>query len=349
MALQRQAIVRKNPHWHSSGTSSTMDTSELTSCDRVYAWVQRASALLGWWRKTHNVELTLAKARIYNDTDAFDISKMIAVEEKFLALLKRRVGILADALAVEENWDEGTGHLGNDMMKKIALKIGAHAKDRARGGDFMWNVSATAPWFWKGKAVYKLPSEATENVAELMALIKRWEIIVWSSRGECPGWKSNLLEDMKDAIWLMLKGEFSTSTWTGDEPSRQVKKVQDQLETFMAQKAKREMQQPISKLAKACVNRELNAFDAVLNGRDMLTEKLRSQQFMRQKIARPRTAEGTPNVEREEQRPATERAPDEGYVSKQSEDESETCTSLQRDVDVLHAKFLPADAPEENF
>ena len=135
VTLQRQATVCKNPHCRSSGTSSTMDTSELTSCDRVYAWVQRASALLGWWRKTHNVELTLAKARIYNDTDAFDISKMIAVEEKFLALLKRRVGILADALAVEENWDEGTGHLGNDMMKKIALKISAHAKDRARGGE----------------------------------------------------------------------------------------------------------------------------------------------------------------------------------------------------------------------
>ena len=55
----------------------------MAICDMVYGWVQKAWAYLGWWRKLQHVELTLAKARVYNATGEFDITKLIEMEEQF--------------------------------------------------------------------------------------------------------------------------------------------------------------------------------------------------------------------------------------------------------------------------
>ena len=181
---------------------------ETSDCDLVYVWVQKASALLAWWRKVQNVELTLAKARVYNATSEFDISSLIRLEERFYALLKKRVGILATGLAIEDRWNSSYGVMGDSMMKKIALKVGAYAKDRARGCDILWNVSSCAPWFGKGKREQPLDDGMPSELADALSVCRKLEVMVWASRGECPGWKSNLLEDMKDAIWLMLKGEL---------------------------------------------------------------------------------------------------------------------------------------------
>ena len=65
-----------------------MEFRRETNCDKLYSWVQKASALLAWWRKAQNVELTLAKARMYNDTKAFDISRLIKLEEDFYVLVR---------------------------------------------------------------------------------------------------------------------------------------------------------------------------------------------------------------------------------------------------------------------
>ena len=181
---------------------------ETSDCDLVYVWVQKASAFLAWWRKVQNVELTLAKARVYNATGEFDISSLIRLKERFYALLKRRVGILATGLAIEDRWNSSYGVMGDGMMRKIALKVGAYAKDRARGSDILWNVSSCAPWFGKGKREQSLDREILIELVDVLSVCRKLEVMVWASRGECPGWKSNLLEDMKDAIWLMLKGEL---------------------------------------------------------------------------------------------------------------------------------------------
>ena len=91
---------------------------ETSDCDLVYVWVQKASALLAWWRKVQNVELTLAKARVYNATSEFDISSLIRLEERFYALLKKRVGILATDLAIEESPD---GCISVDGIRRVAM------------------------------------------------------------------------------------------------------------------------------------------------------------------------------------------------------------------------------------
>ena len=186
----------------------------------VYGWVQKASAYLGWWRKVQSVELTLAKARVYNETGEFDISRLICAEEKFLTHIRERVAQLSTALCAEDKWDESYGKLGDEMMRKIALKISSHVKARTQKGDMLWNVSACAPWFpskESGCATRQERVNSSDMMAlkNLMTLCEKLEVMVWSSRGECPGWKSNLLEDMKDIAWLILKGELDTTGLTG--------------------------------------------------------------------------------------------------------------------------------------
>ena len=206
----------------SKNTAGSMCPSTATrgsDCDMVYGWVQKASAYLGWWRKVQSVELTLAKARVYNETGEFDISRLICAEEKFLTHIRERVAQLSTALCAEDKWDKSYGKLGDEMMRKIAMKISPHVKSRTGKGDMLWNVSACAPWFSSKEPKCASRQERANSsdimtLKSLMTLCEKLEVMVWSSRGECPGWKSNLLEDMKDVAWLILKGELDTAGLT---------------------------------------------------------------------------------------------------------------------------------------
>ena len=188
-----------------------------SNCDLLYSWVQKASAYCVLTRKIKQIEVTLSKARLFHALAAFDIGALIKVEEKFLAVLKWRSQVLGDAMMAEDGWDPEDGELGDEMMQKIALKAKVHDRGRSRSGEGLWNVSVGQPWL--GGSDAEPLSGDLAAAADLVRETLRLETMVWTSRGECPGWKSNLLEDMKDVMWLMLKGSFRTG-WYGVHPSK---------------------------------------------------------------------------------------------------------------------------------
>ena len=185
------------------------------SLDTMYQWVQKASAFCVLERKIREVKLTLAKARLYRKMertnasgDSFNVTELIAYEERFLAALMWRQDALSESMVEDHGWDREDGVVGDVMLQKIALRHKAHASERFRGdgkgADFMWNVSVTEPWLVDDRDCPS-PNDLAD-AAKLTTLARKLERVVWVSRGECPGWKNNLLEDMKDAVWLVLKG-----------------------------------------------------------------------------------------------------------------------------------------------
>ena len=152
--------------------------------------------------------------------ESFHLRALIDYEEKLLAVLRWRRNVLSNAMMIENDWDPEDGAMGDAMLKKVAMKHDVHAAERLRGSDHRWNVSVGDPWFVPRHD--EPPSGDLAAAAELVNLSQKLERQVWCSRGECPGWKSNLLEDMKDALWLLLKGSFETG-WYRASPTSDVR------------------------------------------------------------------------------------------------------------------------------
>ena len=131
------------------------------SLDTMYQWVQKASAFCVLERKIREVKLTLAKARLYRKMertnasgDSFNVTELIAYEERFLAALMWRQDALSESMVEDHGWDREDGVVGDVMLQKIALRHKAHANERNKGGngaDFMWNRSVTEPWLVGGR------------------------------------------------------------------------------------------------------------------------------------------------------------------------------------------------------
>jgi len=202
-----------------------MKTIKINAFDKLFSWVQKASAYCVLERKIRDVKLTVAKARLYHKTEkangsveSFDLSTLIEYEERFLAVLVWKRDRLESAMKRDHGWDPEDGEIGDQMLQKIALKHRVHASERSKGTatDYLWNVSATEPWLDVEQA--EGPSSGDlAAAATLVSTSRKLERVVWCSRGECPGWKSNLLEDMKDILWLLLKGALDSGWYTVNE------------------------------------------------------------------------------------------------------------------------------------
>lgn len=193
--------------------------------DSVIDWSYKAATYLALRDKTRDVDKTLSKAQLSLGMKrcavAGDLASAIHVEKQFRKTLSRCADDMRRALMRDGNWNPDGHAAGDDVIRHIATRMGRNASCDSRR---IWNVSVLAPhWAGCDENDLKLLRDIHKDSAHaVVAFTQSLERVVWSMRDESESWMHNLIEDMKDAVWLMLQGRFDFD-WhderAGDERS----------------------------------------------------------------------------------------------------------------------------------